>query len=453
MNKVTIDTLEILNVRGIDKLTFPLASLTLFTGGNAEGKSSALDAFRCIFDGKFSHDPSLIRRGEKVATVKAVLSDGTKITRRMTPKKSSLLIRRADDGKVEREAEFVAKLATGFAFDPLAFLAMKKQEQNTEFLRVINPMFQPEELAGITAQVQPIGLERLNSIRAGMYEDRTKENVAAKNLDGEVAGIEKGIPPDSDEDWAAERDRLAGVVASSRQLLINAGNESNTERSNRAGALNAEANQKIQAIKDRLRDDLDALEDELVQALDERTTSLRADLELATTQHATAREKAESATMARALKAQLKKAIDKRGDAVEKAENLTKRIKKLDAVKLEKLKTLPIPGTDFVDGEIYIDGGPLRQLNWSDQVLIAIQLAKLAGGDLGFMVSDYFTEVDEDRIWELAELLPKAGLQLAAAFRIRGEDLKVRPIRTPEDIAELKAAIRESVSEQAVDAV
>ncbi|HUX02319.1 MAG TPA: AAA family ATPase, partial [Phycisphaerae bacterium] len=309
MKKATISTVEITNVRGIDYLEFPVASLTLFTGGNAEGKSSALDAFRALFDGPFSHDPSLIRTGTDKATVLATLSNGTTMLRTMTLKRSTLDIRTVDGGKVRREAEFVKQLATGFAFDPLKFLSLKLKEQAQEFMKVMPIMFQPEELAGITAQVQPINLERLNSIRAGMYEDRTKYNVLAKELDGSVADLQKSIPPDSGVDWAGTRDDLGGQLRQKRNELRQA--ESGAEISLAAATKELErvANDQIRDIREKLAENIQAAAAESNKFLREQTTTLQADLELATTRHATAREKAESATMARALKAQLKKAI------------------------------------------------------------------------------------------------------------------------------------------------
>jgi len=445
MKKATISTVEITNVRGIDYLEFPVASLTLFTGGNAEGKSSALDAFRALFDGPFSHDPSLIRTGTDKATVLATLSNGTTMLRTMTLKRSTLDIRTVDGGKVRREAEFVKQLATGFAFDPLKFLSLKLKEQAQEFMKVMPIMFQPEELAGITTQVRPINLEALNGIRDGMYEDRAAQNVIAKNLDGSIIELQAAIPADSDENWAAKRDELAGELRDKRTAVADGRSKAQSAIDAGTDVLMEEVGKKIRDIQEQLAADIRVVEIETEKWLTEQTATLQSDIERLTAEHAEAREKAESATMAKALKDQLTKAIDKRGDAVEKSDNFTARMKRLDEVKLEKLKHLPIPGADFTDGELYIDGRPFRQLNGSDQMLVAIQIGKLAGGDLAFMVSDYFTEIDEDRIGELAELLPKAGMQLAAAFRIRGEALTVRPIRTPEDIAALKAAIRESV--------
>jgi len=278
-----------------------------------------------------------------------------------------------------------------------------------------------------------------------MYEDRAAQNVIAKNLDGSIIELQAAIPADSDENWAAKRDNLNGQLRDRRSQLKTAESEAEKNLSEQIKDMRRIAREKIGEIEARLSKDIRDAEVESHVFLGEVTRSLQNDIESLTAEHAEAREKAESATMAKALKDQLTKAIDKRGDAVEKSDNFTARMKRLDEVKLEKLKHLPIPGADFTDGELYIDGRPFRQLNGSDQMLVAIQIGKLAGGDLAFMVSDYFTEIDEDRIGELAELLPKAGMQLAAAFRIRGEALTVRPIRTPEDIAALKAAIRESV--------
>ena len=445
--KLRLETVSITNVKGIEHLEFPVASLTLFTGGNAEGKSSALDACRSVIDGKFSHDPGLIRHGADKAEVIFTLSNGTAIRRLITQKNSMLTIRTKNGAKVKREAEYVAQLASGFAFDPLKFLAMKPKEQAAELMKVMPIVFQPEELIGITNQIQPISLEALNGIREGMYEDRTKYNVLARELDGSVADLQRSIPPDSGVDWAGTRDNLGGQLRQKRSELEQA--ESGAKKSLEAATKELErvANDKIRDIREKLANDIQDATAESNKFLRQQTATLQAELEHLTDEHATARQNAEAATMALALRAQLKKAIDKRGDAVQMADDLTARMKRLDAAKLKKLKELPIPGADFKDGELYIDGGPLRHLNDSDRMLVAIQIGKQAVGELGFMVSDYFTEVDEDRIGELAALLPAAGLQLAAAFRIRGEDLKVRPIRTPEDIAELKAAIRESVSE------
>lgn len=112
-------------------------------------------------------------------SVSILLSNGTSITKRITAKRSELTVCTADGSLVPKPATFVQQLASGFAFDPLAFLEADKKKRAQYLLEAMPITFQPEEVAasggGHPASV--LNIETFEQYRAGVYERRRQANV------------------------------------------------------------------------------------------------------------------------------------------------------------------------------------------------------------------------------------------------------------------------------------
>src|SRR5438270_7793157 len=73
-----LEKVQIESIGGIEYLEFPTsAALIEVTGDNGVGKSSVLNAIRCVVEG--GHDPALLRLGAKKGVVRLLLDDGTTI--------------------------------------------------------------------------------------------------------------------------------------------------------------------------------------------------------------------------------------------------------------------------------------------------------------------------------------------------------------------------------------
>ena len=90
----------------------------------------------------------------------------------------------------------------------------------------------------------------------------------------------------------------------------------------------------------------------------------------------------------------------------------TKAVEDIEAYKAELLAGLPIPGVEVIDGEIYREGVQFDRLNTSQQVGIAIEIAKLSAADLGIVCVDGCELMDSAHLEELRRQAAESGLQM-----------------------------------------
>jgi hypothetical protein len=166
-------------------------------------------AIKCVFEG--GHTPDLIRTGAKRAEVAMVLDTGTTIRRVITEKSSKLEVSTTDGAPVpEGPQHFVESLASGFAFDPLAFVEAKPKERLAYLQRALNLLFGPDEVraaAGLTVPA-PVDLDGLDRIREAIYKDRTKENTLTKQARATVERLSAALAEDDAVDWKKEAAEL-----------------------------------------------------------------------------------------------------------------------------------------------------------------------------------------------------------------------------------------------------
>lgn len=405
-----IDSVSIENLKGIERAEFPLGSLTVIKGSNGTGKSSILDAIATVFEG--GHDPTLIRSGADKAHVKLTLSDGTVITKTITPKGSTLNITTADGVKVPKPAAFVERLASGFSFDPIAFLTADKKKR-TQFLLEAMPIeFAPAEVAAITGKTpaRALDLDGLAQLRAGIYENRRDLNVEAKELEGSIAGFIKSMPTLGTEDWPAKAEALA---ARKTEIAAQIATLQADVKSSLQDAVQAEADKRVAAVNA-----AKAIYDAAVQAANlgyesavselnklaseasaEESAALQAELQTVSADLATAEERRRQQDQSIAMRRQIDTLDAKRLTKVSASDKLSAQLKALDELRKEKLADAAIPGIEVSNGEILVNGITLDNLNKQAQYFTAFQIAALKSGELGFMVVDNLEAIVGDE-WE-----------------------------------------------------
>jgi hypothetical protein len=87
---------------------------------------------------------------------------------------------------------------------------------------------------------------------------------------------------------------------------------------------------------------------------------------------------------------------DEQGKAEAESLSLTDGLGRLEALKGELLKTLPIKGYEVRDGQDYKDGIPFERVNKAKQVAVALQVAKLLAKDLRLVCVDNLECLDAD---------------------------------------------------------
>jgi DNA repair exonuclease SbcCD ATPase subunit len=419
-----ITHINIENIRGIESLEIKPGALTVVSGSNGAGKSSVIAAIQTTFEG--GHDASLIRKGAKKGTVELVLSDGTTITRTITPKSSTLDVKTKDGDTKKAPASYVSQLASGIALDPIRLLTAKPKERGAFLLATSNVSFQPAEIAAAIGQDYDINLtiEGMDKLRKSIYEQRTALNIRKKEADATASALRQSLPADMDKDWGSE------LTAVESELL---------DRSNELSRIEAEAKQELAKAEHEINEDfrlkvkaLEEARDEQIRTLmfeyqnqkDTATRELAAEVAALTGRKSEAKAKAAEQQRAATLKAQVDAQIQRYRELDKESDKLTKAMEKLDALKSAKLAEDGIEGMEIVDGEIYVDGIPFDALNTARRYELAFAIAARGAGTLPLMICDQAEVFDSETWAEFKAAATASGMQIIAA-RVDDGDLNV----------------------------
>lgn len=422
-----ISHVSIKNILGIAELELSPQGFTEISGPNGTGKTSILEAIKSVLS--TGHDATLLRKGADVGETVLVLDDGTELSKRVTPNGSTSTVRR-DGKKVPRPAEAIKALTDMLSVNPVDFLRAPKKDRVRVLLESMPIEADTQhlsELAGIDVRPQP-GVHALHVIQlvhTQVYDARTGTNRAVKEKQATINQLEAAVPPapagvDGDEHQL--NDRLAELTGTRDTTL---------------GKIAA----KLDGLRTKAQQDIDAVRAETQRLIDEAKAAGQAKVDAINTElaenerkAAAAREKA-NATHADATKpihAQLqiirndREAAGRRNQTLETIENLrtelatltkeaaqqTKALEDIESYKAELLAGLPIPGVEVIDGEIYREGVQFDRLNTSQQVGIAIEIAKLRAADLGIVCVDGCELMDSAHLEELRRQAAESGLQM-----------------------------------------
>jgi len=154
----------------------PATGLVKVAGGNAQGKSSTLDAIVMALGGKDAQPELPIRQGAKHA--KVVLDLGAlRVTRTWTAKDTYLTVeRRGEPSKLGAPQDVLNSLiGAGLGFDPLEFVErLKPAEQVATLLRLLHLPEDPRAL---------------DVTKKHAYDERTLVNREVRTLDAKLAGL------------------------------------------------------------------------------------------------------------------------------------------------------------------------------------------------------------------------------------------------------------------------
>lgn len=399
-----VQAVEIRNIKGVADAEFPVGSLTILRGDNGTGKTSILDAIASVFEG--GHDPSLIRTGADGGTVTIHLSDGVTIEKLITPNRSTLEVRTSDGSIVPKPAAFVERLATGFAFDPLAFLGADKKKRAQYLIEAMPVTFQPEEVeaAGGGRPANVLNIETFDNYRAGVYERRRQANVLSRQLDGAYETARKSMPENDGIDHTAKAAGLREYLGTLRSKVGDVSISVKAQADTHRAEAKAEYEKKLAEI-----------ERAEAQLIAEESSALRAEIE--TVKHDLGKEDELAKQQQRAAGSKVE--IDRLAKDVREqnmlALKLGEAIDALDELKQKKLAGCEIPGLEVRDGDIFAGGVPLDQLNTQSQYFVAFQVAALRRGELGFMVCDRVESIVGEQ-WDQFQAAAKdSGFQVIVA--------------------------------------
>lgn len=435
-----IAQVKISNILGIAELEFTPQGFNEISGPNGTGKTSVLEAIKAALS--TGHDATLLRKGAEKGEAVLVLDDGTELTRTVTADKSTNKARVG--GKLtSTPATVIRSLTDLYSANPIEFLRARKQDRVKVLLETMPLTADADRLAeitGIAVTIEPgtHALGVIEKLAKDVYDDRTGTNRAAKEKDNTINQLKQAMPEAPGGVEGSEDELLAQVTAADevknteveriRTKLegIKASNQTTID------AIRAKAQADIDAIKEAAQKDVDALNAEYQRieglAATQREKTIQRHTDTVTPlQTALATIKANRSAHAKREQAQqtITQLEKDYVDLLADASNQTKALEKLEQYKAELLSSLPIPGVEVKDGEIYRDGVVFDRLNTAQQVWVAVEIAKLRSGKLGVCCVDGIELLDPAAFEAFREQALASDLQLFVS-RVTGEDFSVK---------------------------
>jgi DNA repair exonuclease SbcCD ATPase subunit len=446
-NRLHISHLKISNILGIDELEFSPDGFNEIRGKNGTGKTSVLEAIKAATG--TGHDATLLRKGSDKGEIVLVLDDGAEIKKRVTATNSKTDVTDADGKKVTKPAEVFRTLIDGLSVNPVEFLTAPKKDRVKVLLEAMPIKVDAarlEDLSKIPVVIDDSthGLAVIDTIRKQVYDDRTGTNRAVKEKDATINQLRLAMPEVPGGVEGSEDELRAQVEAATTAKDA----ELNRVRDKLDG-IRTENQKTIDARRAKLQEDIDALKaaalaevealnaafaeterkagiqrEKTIQKHTETVTPLNQALESIRTNRSAHAKREQALETVKQMEQELE-------DLTADAAAQTKALEDIDAYKLELLQSLPIPGVEVRDGEIFRNGVVFDRLNTAQQVEIAVEIAKLRAGELGICCVDRLECLDPEAFEAFRDQVLASGLQLFVTT-VNGEEFNVQTTAQPE---------------------
>lgn len=273
----------------------------LITGPNGSGKTSAVEAIWTALKGFSAKDtPEPIHAGAKSGEVTLDLGELI-VTRRFTPKGSTLTLTSADGSEIKRPQELLDRLLGEYSLDPVAFLSRRPQDQVDDVLAICGvkpPVKAVQEITGEhhepkAGESADQYMARLSADDTGLFYLRRRDQgrivVSKQGAASEAAQeLEKAGGPITDKDQVASGSEL---IAQMEELNKQADQRAELQRAvDRQGARLQEATQAKNQCADRYMQ-----AGNKCLAIEEQIKSLEKQLDDARQQHRVAKAQLASA--------------------------------------------------------------------------------------------------------------------------------------------------------------
>lgn len=413
-----IRDVEISNILGTASASFRPGTLTVISGSNGSGKTSIIDALRRVFEG--GSDAGLLRRGSKVGEVILTLEDDRKIKMRVTPRQTSYEVENADGTSTKAPRAFIEELADALSIDPARLLTTKPKDLAAFLLEVMPIRFSREEFnaclvgnAGAERGTEgrggqafpPLTLDELDAQRKQIYEGRTAVNRRTEDAKSTVRSLRSSLPDQDDQDWG-------GIAAGHRETLEDA---KRSRESDIAAADRAER-EAIDEIREKAQRQVEQVQAEANQKRRDIDTEWAPSIQKMLAAVATAEERQRTQDKASGIRESIQQWEEKAKTAERESRECTATLEHIEELKRRKLASLPIPGLEVRDGQVFYDGVAFEHVNLAERMKIAFQICALrSNGKLPFLILDE-AECFDSETWEMFKQASIAsGFQVIAA--------------------------------------
>lgn len=385
----------------------PDGNLVEITGKNGQGKTSVLDSIWWALTGTSHIQVAPIRKGAETARIVLDLGEII-VTRTFAHKESggaatSIVVENAEGARFPSPQRMLDALLGELAFDPLAFARMKPKDQFDQLRRF----------------VPGVDFEAIANANRGDFERRTELNRFVKQ---EIAAaraivVPQGTPDEPIDEGAlvaeleragehnadierrrANRQRATQDAAARRHEAASL-SEQAEELRRRAATLTEQANAKI----------------EEANALDQKIAEAPPLPTLIDTALVRQRIEAARATNAKVRELEKREAHRQRAEQLEsQAEALTLSIEQRNAAKVAAIAAakIPVPGIEFGDGIVLLNGVPFEQASDAEQLRASFAIAAALCGKLRVARIRDGSLLDEDSLKLLAEIADQQDVQV-----------------------------------------
>jgi hypothetical protein len=380
----------------------PSGHLVVVGGANDAGKTSVLDSIMYALAGAGAHAARPVRKGQKRATIRLELGDGTEtklvVRKTIAAEGGAQLVVEAADGVPQRSPQAMLNALVGaISFDPSEFARMKPADQLETLKRLVGLDFAEQD-----AQ------------RARLYERRRVVGRQAREAAASAQATE--FHPDA----PAEPVDVALLAAElEERLAMNAANDGRRAALKPLEREAADAGRQIENAEERVEDAKHDLA--RAQAVLKAAKKRLKDAEKAAADAAKEVETLEDADVrdVRARIAEAKAVNDRvsanaaRAAAMERSRTLAKdvdvmtaEIEALDAAKREAVEKaeFPVPDLGFDDDGVTFGGVPFDQASQSERWRTSIAIGLALNPRLKVMLVREGALLDDDHLAMVAEM-------------------------------------------------
>jgi recombinational DNA repair ATPase RecF len=430
-----ISHLKFKNVFSINELEFTPNSFNRIVGKNGAGKSNVLKALKLLFGG--GTQEAILKTGEDSGEIVAVIEEGDdeiRARRGITDKGiQPVSIKSAKEGPIKRAQEWLDQRIDAVSINPAAFLYADESKRTQMFLEIVPTTVTAEQLGAALGKVVPEdqaagnGLDVIKAWAKKIFDERAAVNRIAKEKRATANQLRESLPKEDLGTVAAEMEAVRTRIAEIGSQLA-----ADTEEANRLFSVNRQEIQdaaagEIADLEDQVRklqDKIAAKRSDVALKLEKAKTAIGAKLQAikdaAAEEMATLRakesgltEKSKQLERGRATLDHIK-AQERDAEAnEEKSREYSKVLERLDALKGELIKGIPIDGVAPEDGVLKIDGLPLANASTGELwKRVIIPLAVMRAGEKGVVFLDHAMDaLDEENRQMFIEAAKGTDLQ------------------------------------------
>lgn len=393
MPKIT--KLDIKNFLGIEELSLEPGKVNIIRGKNAAGKTSIIKAIQAATGG--GHDGVLIRKGAKYAQVGIEFDNELSITKTINSDKSTLSVR--DHGKkvVTKPQAMLDKIFS--MVNPLDLLTAPAKYKTELLLEAMPLKITQEQLDPIIGNINFVvqynleshGLELLTKVRKQIFDERTVTN---RLLDTKKKAIENTSV------FMLQTEETPETITTKIEQLETEKQDLVDKKEKYLADLAIQKQAEIDAIHEKYNSQLQATQ----ERFDLRMNPIISELATSKEQQIQIVGKIEQTK-------QLEKDKEELAIFMNDSQCLTNAIESLDKLKTALQKSLPIPGLEVIDDNIFFNGVHFDTLNTAEQMKLCIEISRLHNNS-GLMIVDGIERMDSANQELLFEMAEKNNIQL-----------------------------------------